>query len=151
MRRVLVAFDGSEPSKKALEKVIKFSQKNSSIFVLYVIDEGEIKWPSRIDISLIWSGNIDELEKNMLEIHKEYANRILKQAESIAKKNKRKVKTICEIGFPPDKIVEVAERLKCDLIAVGSTSRLAFEFILGSVAQKVVLKSKIPVLVVKQS
>jgi Universal stress protein family. len=77
MRRVLVAFDGSEASELALQKILSFAPKNSKIFIFYVIDEDDVRWPSRIDISLIWSGNIDELENNILEIHKKYAERVV--------------------------------------------------------------------------
>ncbi len=151
MRKILVAFDGSEASEFALKKALSFAQKNSKIFVFYVIDEDEVRWPSRIDISLIWSGNIVELENNILEIHKKYAERLLEKARKIAKRKGRDVKLSYDVGYPPDKIIEFAEKQKCDLIVLGSKARTQLGFMLGSVAQKVAVKSKVPVLIVKGS
>jgi len=149
VQNILVAFDGSPMAELALLKAIEISQKNTKIYVLYVIDEDEVRWPSRIDISLIWDGNIRELEENILELHKKHAENVLKKAEDIAKRKRRKIEKLCEVGFVPDEIIKKAEELGADLIVMGSRSRSPIGFILGSVAERVVSKSKVPVLVVK--
>ncbi len=150
MKKILVAYDGSKMSDLALSKAIDISKPTSKIHVLYVIDEDEVRWPTRIDVALIWGGSIAELEKNILEIHKNYAKNVLKRAENIAKKKNKKIKAFFEVGFPAEKILETAERLRCDLIVLASRSKSQIEFLLGSVAEKVVARSKIPVLVVKR-
>ncbi len=151
VRKILVAFDGSPTSEVALKKAIELGGGNAKIYVLYVIDEDEIRWPSRIDISLIWDGNIMELEENILELHKKHAELVLEKAKKILKKSRkgRKAEFIYEIGFVPDEIIRKSEEIGADLIVMGSRSKSPIGFLLGSVAEKVVSKSKVPVLVVK--
>ncbi len=149
MKRILVAYDGSRASQKALLKACELAKPDTKINVIYVIDKDEITWPTRIDIALIWPGNIQELENNILEIHKKHAEKLLSRAEKILQRKGRKAQVFYRVGEPPAKIIEEAEKLKCDLIAVGSRSKSSIAFLLGSVAQKVVVKSSIPVLVVK--
>lgn len=146
MMRVLVGFDGSETSEKAILYTVKFI-KPSKLFILYVINEDDIRWPSRIDIPLIWGGNIYELEKNILELHKKHAKEVLRKAKKILKG--RKAKLFYQVGNPADTIIKKAQDLSCDLIVVGSRSRSNIEFILGSVAQRVAARSPISVLIIK--
>lgn len=146
MARVLIAFDGSETSAKAITYTVKFI-KPSKLFILYVINEDDIRWPSRIDIPIIWGGNIYELERNILELHKKHAQEVLKKAKKLLKG--RKAKLFYQVGDPADTIIKKAQDLSCDLIVVGSRSRSNIQFILGSVAQRVAAKSSISVLIVK--
>lgn len=146
MRRVLVAFDGSDASSQALIKVSELIRR-PEIFVLYVIDEDDVKWPSRMDISVIWGENIEELERNILELHKRHAQKILEKAKRLLKG--KKAKFFYDVGNPPDTILKNAEKLSCDLIAIGDRSKSQIELILGSVTEKVIAKSRIPVIVVK--
>jgi len=62
-----------------------------------------------------------------------------------------KVKTLLAEGVPFREIVACAEKEKVDLIAIGSHGKSDIEeMLLGSVAEKVVRKSKKPCLVVKR-
>lgn len=146
MTKVLVAFDGSEASEYALVKAIKLI-KPSSLCVLYVINEDDVRWPSRIDMSVIWGGNIQELENNILQLHKKHAQKILERAKKLVRRIKG-VKLIYEIGIPADVILQKAEELSCDLIVIASRSRSQIGFI-GSIAEKVAARSKISVFIVK--
>ena len=52
-------------------------------------------------------------------------------------------------GVPHQAILEAAQRLGADLIILGSRGQTVLgEMLLGSVAHKVVMKSKVPVLLV---
>lgn len=146
MMRVLVGFDGSETSEKAISYAVRFI-KPSNLFILYVINEDDIKWPSRIDIPLIWGGNIYELEKNILELHKKHAQEVLRRAKKILKG--KRAKLFYQVGNPADTIIKKAQDLLCDLIVIGSRSRSNIQFILGSVAQRVAARSPISVLIIK--
>jgi len=54
-------------------------------------------------------------------------------------------------GNPAEKILEFAETQKVDMIVVGSTGKSGIKrFMLGTVSEKVVRNSKIPVLVVHE-
>lgn len=62
-----------------------------------------------------------------------------------------KVKTALEVGTPYEKIVQVAEQARADLIVIGAMgqSRIT-RLLLGNVAERVVRTSKVPVLVVPE-
>jgi nucleotide-binding universal stress UspA family protein len=51
-------------------------------------------------------------------------------------------------NFPAEAIVEAAEKLGCDAIVMGSHGRTGFsKLLLGSETQKVLVRTKVPVLV----
>ena len=55
-------------------------------------------------------------------------------------------------GDPVDLIIETAEKMKCDLIVMGTQGQGGLaKMMLGSTARKVLKRSKIPVLVVRLS
>jgi len=59
------------------------------------------------------------------------------------------VDTLLEEGVPYLKIVEAAKRLHCDLIVLGSHGHSGIEkILLGSVAERVIGISPVPVMVV---
>jgi nucleotide-binding universal stress UspA family protein len=54
-------------------------------------------------------------------------------------------------GNPSREILKSARKIGADLIVIGSMGRTGFKkFLLGSVAEKVVLQSSIPVLMIKE-
>lgn len=56
---------------------------------------------------------------------------------------------LVEVGYPAEAILSVAEKRKCDLIVMGTHGRSGWDRIMfGSVAEKVVKASRIPVLTV---
>ena len=53
-------------------------------------------------------------------------------------------------GNPPSEILRIAEDEKIDVIVMGSIGKTGLEkFLMGSVAEKVVHNSKLPVLIVR--
>jgi len=53
-------------------------------------------------------------------------------------------------GNPSQELLKSAREMEADLIVIGSRGRTGIEkFLLGSVAEKVVLQSPIPVLMIK--
>jgi nucleotide-binding universal stress UspA family protein len=66
------------------------------------------------------------------------------------KRLKVKATALLVPGLPAGRIVEVAEDRDCDLIVIGSRGRSALKsLLLGSVAETVVQKATVPVVVVK--
>jgi nucleotide-binding universal stress UspA family protein len=148
-RRVLCAYDGSDVAEKALLKASQIAKNNNAKFyVVYVIDERDLKWDLRMDVSIIWNRNIDEIEEGIREA-------ATRKAESIITKAKKKVRGvkaqfIIEKGDIAEKIVELEKTLGCDLTVVGSHGRGGIkQFILGSISDRVVKMSSKPVLIVR--
>lgn len=139
MKKILVAHDGSKLSDKALKRGVELAGLyNAQLTVLSVIPELYLTELSDIDRRKIVEALTEETQAAMEKVRK-----------SLAKKSVQ-AKTITRQGLPADSILDTAQKMKADVIVVGSHGRHgAKKFLLGSVSSKVVDYSKCPVLVVK--
>ena len=76
----------------------------------------------------------------------------MKQAQAIASENGVTANVqVVKGNVSEEGIIETAEKLKIDLIVMGSHGRKGFQkFLLGSFAQDVLKGTKLPVLIVKE-
>jgi len=135
--RILVAVDGSIFAKKAFESSIFLSKKcNSKLDIVHVIP-CEFGGDSATTSELI-----DEL-KTKGEV-------ILEECKSEAVKNHISVELRVESGDPAQVIIEITNNRNYDLIILGTRGKSVFqEFLLGSVALKVMHHARCPVMVVR--
>ena len=146
MKKLLVAYDGSDASKKAIETVLKCSNKQDEITLLTVVP-AELAESSftkmllpTIDLSaIVKSGSFKEKAMESL-------NKLSKQIEN----NVLKVDTMVESGDPADEILITAKKLNADIIIIGYKGYgKEGRFLLGSVTDKVVRHASMSVLVVR--
>jgi nucleotide-binding universal stress UspA family protein len=141
-KKILVPIDGSEPSLKALKHAVNLAKiLSSEINVISVVEE--LKLPFGAEYRLWANENHQELIRNSLES-------INKEIVSIREKDPE-IKIDAEIieGNPAKKIIQTAEKEKYDLIVIGKRGMgIVEELVLGSVTDKVVNQSKIPVTVI---
>lgn len=139
MKKILVAHDGSKLSDKALRKAVELAVNyNASLTVLSVIPELYLTELSDMDRQRIMTAMTDEAKTAMEKIRTSLTGKSIE------------VKTIVRQGPPAEKILETANKMKVDLLVVGSHGRHgARKFLLGSVSSKAVDYSTCPVLVVK--
>ena len=146
MKKLLVAYDGSDASKKAIETVLKCSTKQDEITLLTVIP-AELAESSftkmllpTIDLSsIIQSGSFKEKAMESL-------NKISKQIEA----DVSKVNNMVESGDPADEILITAKKVDADIIIIGYKGYgKEGRFLLGSVTDKVVRHASMSVLVVR--
>jgi nucleotide-binding universal stress UspA family protein len=132
-RRIVVGYDGSDHSKKALEIAVDLAKRyGAEIIVITVVDIASSTDPS------------------VIKIAEDAAGQISSEASEKLSKEGIEHSSIIRHGDPGVEIVEAAEENKADLIVVGSRGLSTLRrLILGSVSRKVINKSKIPVLVVK--
>lgn len=138
---ILVAYDGSELAKTALEQAVSIVRGNpvAKLTVLHVYH-----LPS-IQIGAAFYAGSPSVEKEYYD----YAEAMLEEARKAIEELPYKAMKMRK-GFPVDTILEAAEELGCDLIVMGSRGLSGLkEFMLGSVSHAVVQKAKIPVLIVK--
>ncbi|VFJ14498.1 universal stress protein [Candidatus Nitrosocosmicus franklandus] len=152
-KRILVPFDTSELSIKALEKALELAMVNrSQIFVLHVINE----IPLPIHYSKIESKNNEvtitplvnklhnEIKSEMIEIMEEVKNTYAKQNVSIT--------TEIKIGEPAEIIVDFTKQNNIDLIVMGSIGHKGISGMfkkLGSVVRKVAEEVDCALLIVR--
>jgi nucleotide-binding universal stress UspA family protein len=141
--RILVAYDHSEPSKRALQSAIKLASINPKIEidVLNVIHvPAPIEYPYNIYMDFDDMKKIcyDEAKKNLLE------------AEKLLNQIPNKTTTFILEGMAAQTIVEFAKEKDCDLIVMGCRGLSGLkELFLGSVSHNVLQHSPISVYIVK--
>jgi nucleotide-binding universal stress UspA family protein len=131
-KKILLPTDGSEIAENAVVEGIKLAKNsNAKVVGVCVIPTvgGEEYW-------------LEVMEERVKERWKKF----LEFIETKAKEYNVPVKTVMKKGFPPEVIVKTAEEEGCDLIVMGSCGAAGAKVILGSVAQRVLMSSKIPVL-----
>jgi nucleotide-binding universal stress UspA family protein len=146
MKKMLVAYDGSDASKKAVDMVIKCADKEDQIVLLTVVP-AELAESSftkmllpTIDLStIVKSGSFKQKAMESL-------TKIVKEIEH----NVSKVEIDVEAGDPADEILLSAKKYNADIIVVGYKGYgKEGRFLLGSVTDKVVRHASVSVLVVR--
>lgn len=137
---ILVAFDGSDQSKKAMEFALQLSKTYSShLEVIHVYN-----YPG-----FILGEALVTVPAYILKDQQDYSNLVLTEANQWIESMPGAKVTLLQ-GSPAKAIIDYAEGNNSDLIIIGSRGLGGIsEFILGSVSHNVVQHSKIPVLVVK--
>jgi len=146
MKKMLVAYDGSEASKKAIDMVEKCANKEDEITLLTVVP-AELAESSftkmllpTIDLStVVSSGSFKQKAMESL-------SKIVKEIEY----NVSKVNVVVEAGDPADEILMSAKKHESNLIILGYKGYgKEGRFLLGSVTDKVVRHASVSVLVVR--
>lgn len=134
--KILLPTDGSEGAEVAVDHAIDLAQKyDATLHILYVAD---VRVESTSDI---WANMLGELE----ELGKEATERIAEKA------SEADVEAITEVrrGIPHEEINSYVDENSIDLITMGTHGRTGLDrVLLGSVAEKLVRTSEIPVLTV---
>jgi nucleotide-binding universal stress UspA family protein len=146
MKKIVIAYDGSDASKKAVDVALKCSNKDDELTLLTVIP-AELAESSftkmllpTIDLSsVVKSGSFKEKAVDTL-------SRVVKEIE----KNVKKVDIDVEAGDPADEILMCAKKNQADIIVLGYKGYgKEGRFLLGSVTDKVVRHAGVSVLVVR--
>ncbi|WP_053955457.1 universal stress protein [Inediibacterium massiliense] len=142
MKKILIAYDGSDYAKKALLKGKEIAEKfGSSIKVVYVVDDT----PFRRGLM-----ETDVAFQKLKEAVLEKSHGMLEEGLKDLKDFSGKVDSAIEFGHPAHKIIEVAEKEDMDLIVMSNRGLGSFQkAMLGSVSHKVLSHSKVSVLIVK--
>jgi len=137
--KVLVAYDGSKPSKKALDRAVEISTKLRADLMLLSVTEP------------VCPVGITEKEcARMDEILAKQTESILDDIKKQLEKKELKVKTLVRKGSAADEIVKLAEKEDVDMIVIGSHGRHgAKKFFLGSVSERVSKHAPCSVVIVK--
>lgn len=137
-KKILVATDGSECSRKAVEQAIRLAKEcgaslvavtASDFYPNYMFPEGVV------DLSQLIEQNSREILSNVQQLA------VAAEVPCITKSASDK--------SPLKAITSIAEEEACDLLVMGSHGRSGFvAMVLGSVTQKVLAHAKIAVMVI---
>lgn len=138
--RVLVPTDGSAEGEQAVEHALRLAEAHgASVHALYVINTASY---AGLPMETSWDG-IDDLLRSD-------ADAAVQDVERIAAEYDVDVTASVVEGSPSREIIRYAEKEKCDIIVMGTHGRGGIDrLLLGSVAEKVVRGSSVPVLTVR--
>jgi len=137
-RSLLVPFDGSESSRKALARAADLSKTDTAdVSVLYVIP----RYEEMVDFF-----KTESINKSLYR----EAEKIADEAKNLAADLNLPIKAIVQEGHAGEKIIEIAEKTGSDLIVMGTHGwRGMNKALLGSTAERIIARANSPVLIVK--
>jgi nucleotide-binding universal stress UspA family protein len=142
MLKILIAVDGSEHANRAIDAVAKMARSSLDLEATLLCVSAE---------PLIYAGFTAATIQKIEEDQKRQQGTILTQASEHARALQLKVsEPVRAYGVIANEIVRVANEHRIDQIAMGTRGMGAIgNMLLGSVAQRVIHQSEVPVLLVK--
>lgn len=137
--KIMIATDGSKQVEKAIETAIELAKLTGArLYAVYVIPSAGYA-PRNFG----W-------EESLREILEAEAKKAVTFVEEAGKASGIEVEPVILDGHPADRIMEFAEQEGMNLIVMGTLGRTGIDrFLLGSISEKVLRHSKVPVMVVK--
>lgn len=155
-QKILVPYDGSKFSDKALENAIgiaKMSGQNTELILLHVTPYIPIPLTFERPVYYAKTGKSIPLTQYIEELTKEMEENASTMMDEVKKKytdKEIKIENVLLHGYPPEKIIEFANEQRVDLIVIGSVGLSGFSRVkaLGSVSRNVSERASCPVLIV---
>ncbi|MEW6602202.1 MAG: universal stress protein, partial [Nitrospirota bacterium] len=138
--KILMATDGSKYSEEAAEFLLRFNfSPDDEIDILHAV--------SWTPILTEW----ESLYADFREVLNTVVPKVLDSTASVLKPVKAKISTSYREDYPDRAIVDASEDPGADLIVMGARGLKGVgSYIVGSVTRQVAIKSRKPVLIVKQ-
>ena len=132
MNKIIVAFDGSDHSMRALEKAKEIVKAfESTLIIVYVVDND--LYHAGINRSIV----IERI--NTLETSKKNGEALLARAKSLAEESGTNVETVLLDGDPSHMLLHYIKSSDADLVIIGSHGVKGLrQFMLGSVVSKII-------------
>ncbi|MFZ2410195.1 MAG: universal stress protein [Candidatus Methanoperedens sp.] len=139
-KKILIATDGSEYTKNAVDYGIDLAKNTGAkLHTVYVVDTAAF---ASIPMDAAWESMYELLRQEGDEATKIVADKASAEGLDVEKNTIE--------GHPAEEIIKYAEKNSISLIVMGTLGKSGLDrFLLGSVAEKVVRNSKIPVLIVR--
>lgn len=139
--KILLAADGSPFTKKALAFLMTHETLCGEGDELYVL---HVQAPVPHGVKTMAGAGVVQ------DWHREEAQKILAPVERFLQRHKVNFRTAWRVGHPAAEIVGVAKKQGAHMIVMGTHGHGMFgRAVMGSVSQKVVEASEVPVLLVK--
>ncbi|MFC4987481.1 MULTISPECIES: universal stress protein [Saliphagus] len=138
--RILVPTDGSREGERAVEYALELAATHgATVKAIYVVNAASY---GGLPMETAWDGISDAL--------REEGQSAVDRVEEMAEARGVEAETSVVEGSPSRVIVEQAAPDRCDLVVMGTHGRGGIDrLLLGSVAERVVRSSPVPVLTVR--
>ena len=140
--RILIPTDGSECADSAVEHALDIAaQYDAELHVLSVVDSRDVSHSAP-------AISPEQVQQTLRDRAESVVESVAERAEAAGVT----VVTAVEPGIPDDVVVEYAADEDCGLIVMGTHGRTGLErYLLGSVTERTVRRSSVPVLTVRGS
>lgn len=140
--KMLIAVDGSEHSRRAIEAAGRLASQMQAVQVVLL----------NVADAMMFYGELPPFDFEAVErAQRVHQDKLLTEAEAQARAcGLHEVLTQSAVGLAAQEILRVADERGVDQIVMGTHGRgLVGSLLLGSVAQRVVHQAKVPVLLVR--
>ena len=148
-KKILVPYDGSKYSKKALNEAMEISKKFFS--VIYIVNVINVALDTSTNIlHSLANKKLRKLTREFLESENLHTNAVLKNKMKSCMKVGVEVRCEVIVGNPTDSLLRFSKNHKIDLVVLGSKGLTKIRKImaLGSVSRKISEEARCPVLIV---
>jgi nucleotide-binding universal stress UspA family protein len=147
--KILVAFDGSAPSKRALDYAVKMAAMlHGELIILTVVPRAPFPILAEEGSSVYIGKDYDDYQEKIREIYR--MSLVRAEAAILERYSHLKYEVVLSEGRPSAMIIDEAERRDVSLIILGSRGLGGIAgWILGSTSRKVVDQCTKPVFVIK--
>jgi len=143
MSRLLVEYDGSDNSKRALQYVVDLARDTGMALQIHVVN---VQHEPIIYGEYVTSAMIDELNNSLMA----KSRSVLDEAAAMLQAGGLTCETHTQLGNVAEQINDAVKRLGCDTVVMGTRGLGSFTgLVLGSVASRVIHEVSVPVLLVK--
>src|SRR5512136_1876388 len=139
IKKIMIATDVSEHSRQAAVVGMELAKlSGAEILAIYVVDIHRLA-------QLPGYAGMPGIKQSLMELMMREGEKATEDVEKIARENGLLCQKLIARGDPSQELLKLSQGL--DLIVLGSIGKSGLEkFLLGSVAEKIVRHSKIPVL-----
>lgn len=143
MRNVLVAFDGSDSAKRAIQYLIDFAREHSATLEVNLIN---VQQPPLVYGEYMTGDLIERIEESAAKQAQHLLDWPAEQLQAAGITHSRHTAQ----GNIPEQIGLAVKKLGCDTVVMGTRGLGNFSgLLMGSVATRVVHEVPVPVLLVK--
>ncbi len=148
-KKIMVATDGSACSGLVAEKGIELARlSGGKVYAVYVVSTDYLV-PINGDS---FPMSVDPYWESIHEAWKKQGQEAVNSVKSLGEKKGINVELVLLEGNPSEELIRYAEEEKMDIIVMGTLGKTGLDkLLLGSVAEKMVRHSKVPVMVVRDN
>ena len=149
-KKILVPYDGSKHSKKALKEAVEIARKfGSQVYLVSVAEASEVRAPGML-LGVMQSKKMKKLSSKLLEAVTRKTDLMLQKEMEICRKKGIGVYYHILTGNTANSILNFAKKYQIDLIVIGSRglSGISKIMTLGSVSRKVSEEADCPVMII---
>jgi len=143
IKKILLATDGSETSMRAAKNAVSIGKKaGATVTAVYVVDVHRLA-------QLPGYAAMPGIKDNLMELMFKEGDEALEEIDDMARDAGVAYERVVAEGDPGEELLKICRNPGFDLIVLGTIGKSGLKrFLLGSVADKVVRHSHVPVLVV---